>query len=162
MSTRKTWDEYFLDLVPIIGSRATCDRGKSGCIITRDNRIIATGYVGSPVGLPHCDEAGHDMKKVTHADGRVTEHCVRTIHAEMNAILQGAKYGVKLEGAELYCYMVPCRNCAMAIVNVGIRRVVALRRYQDDHDSVGMFLEAGVDFSVVVNSVAQYGVPCGG
>ncbi len=71
----------------------------------RNKSILVTGYVGSPAGLPHCDEAGHQMKKVVHEDGHVTQHCTRTVHAEQNAICQAARYGIALEGATLYCRM---------------------------------------------------------
>jgi len=90
---RPTRDEYFMEVARIIGKRATCDRGRSGCVIARDNQIIVTGYVGSPPGLPHCDEDGHQLKQLTHEDGHTTTHCMRTIHAEQNAICQAAKNG---------------------------------------------------------------------
>jgi len=145
---RPDWDTYFLDMVDTVASRATCDRGRSGCVITKDKRIIATGYVGSPPGLPHCDDVGHDMRAVTHADGRVTKHCVRTLHAEQNAIAQAAKYGLSLEGTTLYCRMEPCRVCAMLITSAGIARVVAQKRYHAADDSRQIFAQAGVELVV--------------
>ena len=101
---RPSWDEYFMTVMDAISKRATCNRGRSGCVIARDRQLLVTGYVGSPVGLPHCDEVGHQMKKVIHVDedNRETEHCVRTVHAEQNAICQAARRGVALEGATLY------------------------------------------------------------
>jgi dCMP deaminase len=90
---RPSWDDYFLELANAASSRATCDRGKSGCVIVRDKQVLATGYVGSPAGLPHCDDVGHLMKKVIQENGEISEHCLRTVHAEQNAICQAAKVG---------------------------------------------------------------------
>jgi len=104
---RPSWDEYFLRLADTVASRATCDRGRSGCVIVKDRQILVTGYVGSPRGLPHCDDVGHLFKKVIHEDGSVTQHCVRTVHAEQNAITQAARRGIALEGSTLYCRMTP-------------------------------------------------------
>ena len=119
---RPDWDNYFIDMMETVGKRATCDRGRSGCIIVKDKRIISTGYVGSPSGLPHCDEAGHLMKQVIDDDGTMRQHCMRTIHAEQNAICQAAKHGISLEGSTLYCTMEPCRVCAMLIISCGIKK----------------------------------------
>ena len=88
---RPSWDDYFLELADAASKRATCNRGKSGCVIVRDKQVLATGYVGSPTGLPHCDDVGHLLKKVIQEDGAVTDHCVRTVHSEQNAICQAAK-----------------------------------------------------------------------
>ena len=155
-SSRPSWDEYFVRLVDEIASRATCDRGRSGCVIVRNKRIICTGYVGSPPGLPHCDEAGHYMKQMVDEDGTVRNHCVRTIHAEQNALCQAARYGLSLEGTTLYCTMEPCRVCAMLITSVGIARVVAKRRYHAAQDTRDLFTEAGVDLDVVEDVIEQY------
>ncbi len=155
-SSRPSWDEYFTRLVDEIASRATCDRGRSGCLIVRNKRIICTGYVGSPPGLPHCDEAGHYMKQMVDEDGTVRSLCVRTIHAEQNALCQAARYGLPLEGTTLYCTMEPCRVCAMLITSVGITRVVAKRRYHAAQDTRDLFAEAGVDLAVVEDVVEQY------
>ena len=91
--TRPHWDNYFMEICDTVAKRATCGRGRSGCVIAKDNRILVTGYVGSPAGLPHCDEVGHQLKQMIHEDGSVTQHCVRTVHAEQNAICQAAKNG---------------------------------------------------------------------
>ena len=79
---RPTWDEYFMEIANTVAKRATCDRGRSGCVIARDRQLLVSGYVGSPVGLPHCDDVGHLFKQVTHEDGSTTNHCVRTVHAQ--------------------------------------------------------------------------------
>jgi dCMP deaminase len=153
---RPSWDEYFLGLMEEVGKRATCDRGRSGCIVVKDKRIVATGYVGSPPGLPHCDDVGHLMKKVVDEDGTIRQHCVRTIHAEQNAICQAARYGIPLEGTTLYCKMEPCRTCAMLIISVGIAKVVARRRYHAGQETREMFRQAGVDLVVVEDTTETY------
>ena len=155
--TRPKWDEYFLNLLEPLGSRGTCDRGRSGAVIVSPHHtILATGYVGAPPGQPHCDEAGHLMRTVINENGNQSQHCVRTLHAEENAILQCAKDGIKLEGAIIYTKMVPCYNCAMRIVRVGVKRVVAQKRYHADEMSIKLFKDAGVELVVVENSVEEY------
>ena len=153
---RPSWHRYFLDLCEAVSKRATCDRGRSGCVIVKDRRILTTGYVGSPAGLPHCDEIGHDMRKVFDDTGNVTQHCVRTLHAEQNAIIQAAKFGVSIDGATLYCKMVPCRSCAMMIINSGIKCVVAEKHYHAETDTVKMFKEAGIGLLVMNDEVIKY------
>jgi dCMP deaminase len=153
---RPTWDDYFMEVAHTIAKRATCDRGRSGCVISRDRQILVTGYVGSPVGLPHCDEVGHLMKKTIHEDDRITLHCVRTVHAEQNAICQAAKLGVALEGATLYCRMTPCRTCAMLIINCGIKRVVCEYQYHAGQESEEMFRVAGIELNYVNREILKY------
>ena len=154
---RPTWDKYFLSLLEPLGRRGTCDRGRSGAVIVGSgNTILATGYVGSPPGQPHCDDVGHMMKTVTDEDGNSSQHCVRTLHAEENAILQCAKDGIKLEGATIYCKMVPCYNCAMRIVRVGVKRVVAQKRYHADKQSLELFKSAGVKISIIDDTIEKY------
>lgn len=155
-STRPDWDDYFLDLVEHIASRATCDRGKSGCIIVRDKRILCTGYVGSPSGMPHCDDVGHLLKKVIDEDGAIRQHCMRTIHAEQNAICQAARNGIEIKDTTLYCSMEPCRVCAMLIISCGIKKVVAARRYHAGHEARELFREAAVELVVKEEEVASY------
>ena len=153
---RPTWDEYFMELAITVAKRATCDRGRSGCVITRDKQILVTGYVGSPRGLPHCDEVGHLMKKVEHEDGRVSQHCMRTVHAEQNAICLAARLGISLMGATLYCRMTPCRTCAMLIINCGIVRVVCERKYHDGKESEEMFRLGGIQLEYVNDEMQEY------
>ncbi len=153
---RPSWDRYFLDLCEAVSKRATCDRGRSGCVIVKDKRILTTGYVGSPAGLHHCDEIGHDMRKVFDDAGNVTQHCVRTLHAEQNAMIQAAKFGVSIDGATLYCKMIPCRSCAMMIINSGIKRVVAQKHYHAEADTVKMFKDAGIELVVMSDEVEKY------
>lgn len=153
---RPSWDEYFMKIADTVASRATCDRGRSGCVIVRDRQILVTGYVGSPIGLPHCDEVGHQMKQLMHEDGKVTQHCVRTVHAEQNAICQAAKLGISLQDSTLYCRMTPCRTCAMLIINCGIRRVVCEKKYHAGAESEEMFRIAGVQLEFFQDEVMQY------
>jgi dCMP deaminase len=153
---RPSWDDYFLKLADTVASRATCDRGRSGCVIVKDKQILVTGYVGSPRGLAHCDDVGHLMKKVIHEDGSVTQHCVRTVHAEQNAITQAARRGIALDGSTLYCRMTPCRTCAMLIINCGIERVVCERKYHAGAESEAMFAEAGVILEFANDEIQQY------
>jgi len=154
--TRPTWDEYFMEMANAAAKRATCDRGRSGCVIIRDRQVLVTGYVGSPKGLPHCDDVGHLMKKVVHDDGIVTQHCVRTVHAEQNAICQAARRGIALDGGTLYCRMTPCRTCAMLIINCGIERVVCEFRYHTATESEDMFHQAGIRLEYINDTVLDY------
>lgn len=154
---RLGWDEYFMEVARTVANRATCDRGRSGCVIaSADHQILATGYVGSPAGLPHCDEAGHMMRKMLHDDGSITQHCVRSVHAEQNAICQAAKHGISINGATVYCKMTPCRTCAMLIINCGISRVVCEKHYHDEADSLEMFKGAGVKIEHQEDEIQQY------
>lgn len=153
---RPSWDEYFLEIARTVASRATCDRGRSGCVIARDKQILVTGYVGAPKGLPHCDDAGHQMKKMVHEDGKVTQHCVRTVHAEQNAITQAARLGISINGSTLYCKMTPCRTCAMMIINCGIIRVVCEKKYHAGEESEEMFRQAGLELVFADDHVEKY------
>jgi len=144
MSTRPSWDHYFMSIALQVAKRSTCDRAHVGAIVVKDRRILTTGYNGSPSGLPHCDDAGHLL-----VDG----HCVRTLHAEQNAILQAAYHGVSVQGSAIYVTHQPCLNCAKMIINAGIRRVVYAGQYPDN--LARQFLaEAGV-------SLQQFTLPEG-
>ncbi len=145
-----------MEIAHTVSKRATCDRGRSGCVIARDRQILVTGYVGSPKGLPHCDDIGHQMKKMLHEDGHTTMHCVRTVHAEQNAICQAARLGISIEGATLYCRMTPCRVCAMLIINCGIKRVVCEKKYHAGMESELMFAKAGVSIEYFTDEVLKY------
>lgn len=153
---RPTWDEYFMEIVQAVAKRATCDRGRTGCVIARDRQILTTGYVGSPPGLPHCDEAGHQIKSVTHEDGHVSQHCMRTSHAELNAIAQAAKRGVALDGATLYCKLAPCATCAKTLISVGIKRIVCEKHYHAGAESEEMFKLAGIELVFLNNETESY------
>ena len=122
-SSRPSWDEYFMGITLEVARRSTCNRAQVGAIIVRDKRILTTGYNGSPTGLPHCTEAGCLI---------VNGHCVRTLHAEQNAIIQAALHGVSTDGAMIYVTHQPCLICAKMIINAGISRVVYGGDYPDD------------------------------
>lgn len=121
-SPRASWDEYFMNIALVVSSRSTCDRKLVGAVIVRDRTILSTGYNGSIRGLPHCDEVGHMMEN---------DHCVATIHAEANAIIQAAKNGVMIDGGTLYVTASPCWNCFKQCANAGIRRICYGEFYRD-------------------------------
>ena len=123
MNDRATWDEYFMAIALQVATRATCDRKHVGAVIVRDRTILSTGYNGSIRGLGHCDEEGHMME-----DG----HCVRTVHAEANAIVQAARNGVGIEGASIYVTASPCWNCFKLIANAGLDRICFGEFYRDE------------------------------
>jgi dCMP deaminase len=136
---RLSWDEYFISIVATVAERATCDRGRSGALLVYQRQIVATGYVGSPPGFPHCDDVGHDL---------VGGHCVRTVHAEQNALVSAARTGIPVLGTTLFSTMAPCRVCAMLAVTAGVDRVVAAFAYPGDpyQYGVGVLMQAGVEY----------------
>lgn len=147
---RPTWDEYFIQLSEMIGTRGTCDRGMAGAVIVKDKRIIATGYVGAPAGLPHCGEVGHELSTVIDEDGKESRHCIRTAHAEQNAINNAARMGgVSVEGSTIYCKMVPCYKCAQSIINAGVVRVVALKDYHRGARTKEIFKQAKIKLEIL-------------
>jgi dCMP deaminase len=119
---RASWDEYFMNIANEVASRSTCDRKHVGAVIVRDKSILATGYNGSVRGLGHCDDEGHLME-----DG----HCVRTVHAEANAIVQAARNGMRIDGASITVTASPCWGCFRLIANAGIVRIVFGEFYRD-------------------------------
>jgi dCMP deaminase len=153
---RPSWDEYFIEISRTVAKRATCDRGMSGCVIARDKQILTTGYVGAAAGLPQCDEVGHLFQEVINEKGVKSKHCVRTSHAEQNAIVQAAKIGVSIKGATMYCKMVPCPVCARMIINAGIVRVVAEKHYHGAGLTYDMFEQAGVELEVLKDELETY------
>jgi dCMP deaminase len=120
---RASWDEYFMSIARVVATRSTCDRKHVGAVIVRDRIILATGYNGSVRGLPHCDEIGHLMQ-----DG----HCVRTVHAEANAIAQAARAGVRIESGSIYVTASPCFGCFKLVANAGLTRIVFGEFYRDE------------------------------
>jgi len=153
---RPTWDEYFMEVMHAVAKRATCDRGRSGCVIAKDKRIVSTGYVGAPAGCAHCDDVGHEMHTVIHEDNSQSRHCIRTTHAEQNALVQAARVGVKTDGATLYCKMTPCYACAKMIVSAGIERVVAENDYHAGGRSKEIFKESCVKFELLNEETQEY------
>jgi dCMP deaminase len=157
---RPSWEEYWMKMVDAAAERGTCDRGKSGAVLvdSHNNRVLSTGYVGAPRGLPHCDDVGHLIRSVTYEDGSVHHSCVRTAHAERNAIVQAACTGVAIEGATLYCTMEPCISCATDIINAKIVKVVAKFLYHGGELTREWFKVAGVELKVLNQNLATYAV----
>lgn len=153
---RPSWDEYFMKMAEMVGTRGTCDRGRSGCVLVCDKRILTTGYVGSPIGLPHCDDVGHEMHTVVNEDGTTSQHCIRTAHAEQNAISNAARFGIALLGATSYSKMVPCYKCVQSMVNVGIVRVVSQMDYHASKRSKEILKKAGVKLEIINKDVEKY------
>ena len=153
---RPSWDEYFIKLAEMVGSRGTCDRGRMGVVIVKEKRILATGYVGAPVGLPSCDEVGHEMQTVTHEDGTVSRHCVRTSHGEINAIANAARVGISIEGATIYSTLFPCYTCAKVAINAGIKRIVATKDYHATSEAKKVLKQAKVEMVIINNEVEFY------
>ncbi len=120
--TRVDWNTYFMNIARQAATRSTCDRKHVGAVIVREKTILSTGYNGSIRGMPHCDDVGHLMEN---------DHCAATVHAEANAIIQAAKNGVRIDGAELYTTASPCWNCFKLIANAGIRTVYYGEFYRD-------------------------------
>jgi len=132
---RVDWHTYFMNIARQAATRSTCDRKHVGAVIVRDKTILSTGYNGSLRGMPHCDDVGHLMEG---------GHCVGTVHAEANAIIQAAKNGVRIEGAELYTTASPCWNCFKLIANAGIRTIYFGEFYRDTR-SIEVARTLGID-----------------
>jgi dCMP deaminase len=131
---RPSWDEYFMELAQVVGKRSTCNRRSVGAVLVRDKRILTTGYNGSPPGQPHCTDEGCLM---------LDNHCVRAIHAEQNAIIQGALHGIDLRGSTCYVTSGPCVHCSKMLIAAGVKRIV----FQDSYtEEIGqrMARQAGV------------------
>ena len=170
---RPTWEEYFISVLDAISLRGSCDRGRCGAVLVRDNRILATGYVGAPSGLPTCEDEGHQLVKrfempYTKQNERgffdlnhsfmidtksFSTHCVRTVHAEINAILNCARNGVSTLGSTLYVGMTPCVTCTMAIIQAGIVEVIAKNQYQKGSESIEMFNKIGIKYKTLNESL---------
>ena len=129
--TRPSWDEYFMDITKRVATRSTCLRRAVGALLVHDKRIIASGYNGGPTGLAHCLDIGCLREKLGIPSGQQHELC-RGIHAEQNAIIQAARYGVSIEGATLYCTTQPCTQCTKMLINAGITEIVYAEGYPDD------------------------------
>jgi dCMP deaminase len=137
---RASWDEYFMNIAQQAGTRSTCDRKHVGAVIVRDKTILSTGYNGSIRGMPHCDDVGHMMEN---------DHCVATVHAEANAIIQAARNGTSIDKADIYITASPCWNCFKLIANSGIKRIFYLEFYRDER-ILSVAKEAGIELSQVV------------
>jgi len=127
---RPSWDRYFMQIAVLVSSRTTCLRRQVGAVIVKDKRLLSTGYNGAPVGLKHCAEIGCLRQKLGVKSGEKHELC-RAIHAEQNAIIQAATFGVPLLGASIYITHFPCVLCSKMIINAGIKRIVYSQGYPD-------------------------------
>jgi dCMP deaminase len=163
---RPSVEEWALDILRATQARATCDRGRCSALILKENRILASGYVGSPQGMPHCDDAGHDfqetwvMSDAQPAQGEAfhqagpgqflvkKKSCIRTIHAEQNAIAWAAREGIALKGGTLYSTLFPCQSCAKLIMQAGIVAVVAEYDYHSSAPSKALFDAIGLAYKV--------------
>jgi len=130
MSARPTWDQYFLTITRQVAERSTCLRARVGAVIVRDKNILATGYNGSPAGLPHCLDVGCLIYRSTTPAGEVEENCFRCIHAEINAIAQAAKNGAGIRDADIYITHTPCIHCFKVLINTGIKRIFYEKPYK--------------------------------
>lgn len=133
---RPTWDEYFLKLAMLASERATCQRMHCGCVIVKNNHVLATGYNGSIQGQPHCEDVGCLVEN---------DHCIRTNHAEINALVQAANQGDSVEGSTIYITNLSCTTCAKAMIAAGVKRVVV---FTDFHDTMASQLYSGAGVKV--------------
>ena len=172
---RPTWEEYFISVLDAVSLRGSCDRGRCGAVLVRDNRILATGYVGAPSGLPTCEDEGHQLVKrciipyateeekkafdskhfflIEYTNEFFSTHCLKTVHCEVNAILNCARNGISTLGSTLYVGMTPCVTCSMAIIQAGIVEVVAKNLYQKGSESIKMFNKVGIKYKTLNESL---------
>ena len=122
-NNRVSWAEYFMNIAHEVATRSTCDRKTVGAVIVRGKTILSTGYNGSIKGADHCHDAGHEMEN---------DHCVRTIHAEANAIVQASRHGIRIENSEIYVTASPCYDCFKMIANAGINKIYFGEFYRDE------------------------------
>lgn len=125
---RPSWNEYFMTIAELVSKRSTCLRRQVGCILVKDKRILSTGYNGAPSGIPHCEEVGCLRENIP--PGERHELC-RGLHAEQNAIIQAATFGVNITGSTLYSTHQPCSVCAKMLVNAGIKKIIIKEGYPD-------------------------------
>ena len=129
--TRPSNDEYFMKMAYLASERSTCLRRKVGAVIVIDKRVLTTGYNGAPKGLPHCEETGCLREQQNVPSGQRHELC-RGVHAEQNAIIQAAVFGVSVKGATIYITNYPCSVCVKMLLNAGITEIVFDEKYKDD------------------------------
>nr|WP_300003633.1 deaminase [Tissierella sp.] len=136
MSNRKSWKEYFMEITNLVASRSTCDRAFVGCLLVNDeNRIVSTGYNGSVKKNPHCDDIGHKMRD---------NHCIATIHAEINALLYCAKEGISVKDCSAYVTHFPCLNCTKALIQAGIKKIYFQNDYRIDEYAMELLNVNGI------------------
>jgi len=150
--SRPSWDSYFMQMAKVVASRSTCLRRQVGAVIVKDKQILSTGYNGSPSGLKHCAEVGCLRQKLGIPSGERHEIC-RAVHAEQNAMVQAAKHGVAINGADIYTIVQPCVLCTKLIINAGIKRVFYMQPYPDDL-ALQIVGEAGLELIQVAEGEA--------
>lgn len=134
---RLSWQDYFMANAELISKRSTCDRAFVGAVLVKDNRIIATGYNGGVSETDNCDQAGHQME---------AGHCIRTVHAEMNALIQCAKEGISTKGTEIYVTHFPCINCTKALLQAGIVKITYKNEYRPHDFAIELLVKKGVSY----------------
>jgi dCMP deaminase len=147
--SRPSWDEYFMNIAQLAATRSTCLRRQVGAVITKDKKILATGYNGAPAGLKHCLDIGCLREEMGIPSGERHELC-RATHAEQNAIVQAATHGVSIKDSVLYSTTHPCILCSKLLINAGIKKVVIEESYPDEL-SQKMLKEARVEILVLKN-----------
>ncbi len=151
-TNRPSWDTYFMEIAHLVKTRATCPRRQVGAVLVREKRIIATGYNGSPRGLQHCPEGGEKNDWPTGC--MRAGHCIRSLHAEQNALLQAAMIGIPCEGSTMYVTCQPCNACAKMIINAGVEKVIYEGDYPDEFSLV-LFTEAGMKLYRYINRALE-------
>jgi len=130
-SSRPDWQTYFFQIARLVATRSTCLRRQVGAVLVKDNRILSTGYNGTPAGITHCLERGCIRTELNIPSGERHELC-RGLHAEQNAIIQAAYHGVSINGADIYCTNQPCIICSKMLINAGIRKIYISDSYPDE------------------------------
>lgn len=131
MEERPSYDEYFMEMAHVVSKRSTCLRRKVGAILVKDKHILSTGYNGAPKGLRHCSEVGCLREELDVPSGERHELC-RGLHAEQNAIIQAAVFGISIKDSMLYCTNTPCIVCVKMLINAGVREIVFSGNYPDE------------------------------
>ena len=153
IDNRPSWDEYFMTLADEVCTRTTCIRRAVGAVIVKDHRILCTGYNGVPAGMHHCAEVGCLREQMSVPSGQRQEIC-RGLHAEQNAIIQAARYGIDIRGASIYITTQPCVTCAKMLINAGIVEIIFKNPYPDEL-SMSMLDEVGLKYRVYSNEGAE-------
>ena len=141
---RPSWDTYFMEIARTCAKRTTCRRRQIGAVFVKDNRMLATGYNGVPSGIEHCSDRGCLREQLGIPSGQQHELC-RGLHAEQNALIQAARYGIAIEGATVYCTAQPCVVCAKMLINAGVSEIIYDLEYPDAL-AIEMLCEAGITF----------------
>ena len=153
IDTRPSWNDYFLEVADLVATRSTCLRRQVGAVLVRDKRIISTGYNGAPRKLKHCSEVGCIRSENDIPSGQRYELC-RGVHAEQNAIINAAYYGISTQDTVMYCTHQPCIICARIMINAGVVKVVHRGDFQDDV-ALELMKEAGIELVVVENLIGD-------